>query len=193
MEKTRLAYGIYMLVLLALVGAIVATPILAFGQDMGFSYDAFGPTCHQKLSRSLCLFSDGAGYWLDDCTPQEGAYIGGKADREFVRVLRDGTTGYKLPVCTRDVALYAALLLGGALYPLVRDIKDKSVFPSIFLILAIVPLALDGGIQFASDAGFISIAYESTNLTRIITGAIAGIGASFFAIPILMNMFSRSR
>lgn len=193
MESEYLAYSAYMLFFLVLAASIIITPFLAFNNDMSGVYGAFGMTCHQKLSRSICLFSDGSGYWLEDCTPQEGAYISGKADREYVRVLRDGATGYKLPVCARDVALYAALLLGGALYPLVRDIKDKSIFPSIFLILAMVPLALDGGIQFASDAGFIALAYESTNLIRMITGAIAGLGASFYAIPILTNMFSRSR
>jgi uncharacterized membrane protein len=56
-----------------------------------------------------------------------------------------------------------------------------------------VPIGLDGGLQLASDTGLVAFAYESTNMIRVITGGIAGLAASFYAIPVLMNMFSRNR
>ncbi|MBU1886544.1 MAG: DUF2085 domain-containing protein [Candidatus Micrarchaeota archaeon] len=174
-----------------LVGLIFVTPFLAFDHDVNYLYDAFGQTCHQKLSRSLCVMSDSDSFWIADCTPQNGEYVKGLSDRKPITVSGDGYIGYKIPVCARDIGLYVAMLLGGAIYPIVRDMKDKRMYPVIYLLLAMVPIALDGGIQFISDAGFVAFAYESTNLIRLITGGIAGVVASIYAIPVLMNMFCR--
>ena len=50
-----------------------------------------------------------------------------------------------------------------------------------------IPIGIDGGLQFISDLGVVPLAYESTNMLRLLTGAIAGIVASFYAIPLIMN------
>ncbi len=131
---------------------------------------------------------------MGDCTPQESVFVDSSADRKQITV--QGTTvqgssyvGYKMPMCARDLGIYGAMLLGGILYPLVRNLKTKDVWPAIFLIVAIIPLALDGTIQLVSELGFLPFTYESTNAIRLATGAIAGFVAAFYAIPILMGMF----
>ncbi|MEW6748202.1 MAG: DUF2085 domain-containing protein [Candidatus Micrarchaeota archaeon] len=187
MERTHLAYGIYVLILSALMGSIVAIPLLSFSQDMRWAYDAFGPTCHQKLSRSLCVFSEGHWYWIADCTPQEGEYVSQIADRESVAVEEGSVVGHKMPVCARDFGLYGAMLLGALAYPLIRRLDEPTLYPAIYLLLAMVPIGLDGGVQLVSELGLLPFVYESSNLMRILTGGIAGFAASFYAIPLIVG------
>ncbi len=190
MERAHIIYGAYLLFFVVLVGLMVATPLLAFGSDQSALYGAFAYTCHQKISRSLCIFSDAASYWLGDCTPQNGTLVNTLADRAAIKVTLDGVTGYKMPACSRDFGIYGAMLFGGLIYPLVRRLDDRNVWPAMWLIIALVPIALDGGIQLLSDLSLLPFVYESSNAIRLLSGGLAGIGAAFYAIPLLMNMFS---
>lgn len=72
--------------------------------------------------------------------------------------------GNQMPVCSRDVGLFAGLLMGG----IVGMFLSKR-FPLTFLLIALAPMVLDGGAQALT-------AYESFNLLRVITGLTAGIG-----------------
>ena len=190
MQREESIYAVYTLFFLVLAGSILVTPLLAESNGMDSVYTAFSYTCHQKLSRSLCIFNDNESRWISDCIPQTGEYI--KADRTAIKVTADGIIGYKMPVCARDIALYGAMLFGALVYPIVRELKDKRMLPAIYLVVAIIPLAIDGGLQIVSEIGFLPFIYESSNTIRIITGIIAGFAASFYAIPVLMNMFGKS-
>jgi uncharacterized membrane protein len=190
MKKHQLAYAAYMIFLISLIGAVFITPLLAFSSDMGGAYGAFSLTCHQKISRSLCLFSDGNGYWVADCVPQGGIYVDSYQDRTQIKVESGSSIGYKMPVCARDIGLYCAMLLGGIIYPFVKRLDERRVYPAIWLVLAVVPLGLDGGIQLLSEIGLLPFIYESTNMMRLLTGGIAGLVAAFYAIPILVNLLS---
>jgi uncharacterized membrane protein len=187
MDRVKTVYVGYVLFFLILMGSVLAVALLAFDNDMGAAYAAFSLTCHQKLSRSLCIFNSADSYWIGDCTPQEGEYITDSRDRSAIKTKYNGIVGVKMPVCARDVGLYTAMLIGGLLYPLARNLEDE-VPPSIFLIIALVPIGLDGGVQIVSELGLLPFVYESTNLARLATGAIAGLAASFYAIPILANL-----
>jgi len=189
MEREWVVYAAYMLFFMVLVGLLLATPLLAFRDGAQGLYDAFAPTCHQKISRSLCVFSDNRTYWLSDCTPQTGQFVTGADDRSTTRVESDGVVGYKMPVCARDFGIYGAMLLGGAVYPFVRKLRERRLYPAIWLVLAIAPLALDGGLQLLSETGLLPFVYESSNALRLLTGAIAGLAAAFYTIPLLMNLF----
>jgi uncharacterized membrane protein len=169
---------------------VLATPIIAFTKDASGLYQLFAPTCHQKISRSMCIFTD---FTVGDCTPQGGQYIGSASDRTQTVTMMDGKIGYKIPVCARDLGLYGAMLLAAIAYPFFHKIDDIYVPPVIYLIIAILPLAFDGSIQMLSDLGFLPFMYESTNLLRLITGIIAGGAATFYAIPLLMNMFDEDK
>jgi uncharacterized membrane protein len=197
MQRELVIYAVYSLLFFALTASIIAVPLLAESQDMTGAYEAFKVTCHQKLSRSLCMFNDGQGRWIGDCTPQRGEQMRGATDQEATKIIMGEAIGHKMPVCSRDIGLYAALLIGALVYPLVREIGERELFPPILLVLAILPLALDGGLQFATAILFrmesIDFIYESTNAIRLLTGIIAGLAASFYAIPILMNMFGEKK
>ncbi|MGD0817055.1 MAG: DUF2085 domain-containing protein [Methanomassiliicoccales archaeon] len=74
--------------------------------------------------------------------------------------------GNELPVCSRDIGISIGLLTGmliGLLY--VRRIKP------ILLVLGLVPMVLDGGLQALSS-------YQSNNSLRIVTGIVAGVAAA---------------
>ncbi|MFH0884169.1 MAG: DUF2085 domain-containing protein [Candidatus Micrarchaeota archaeon] len=196
MDKAKIAYAGYMFFFLLFVGSMIIVPFLAFRDDMGFAYDAFVPTCHQKLSRSLCIFNGNESYWIADCTTQNEGYVSDLNDRRGIRVESGGVVGYKMPVCSRDFGIYFAMLLAGAIYPFVRRLELRSMYPAAYLILAMVPIAIDGGLQLLTEidkplfgSNIMPFEYESTNLMRLLTGVIAGFAASFYAIPILVNIF----
>jgi uncharacterized membrane protein len=68
-----------------------------------------------------------------------------------------------MPFCARDVGIFAGLTFG-FVWALGRRIE--LTLPMI--ILALIPIGLDGTIQLFTD-------YESTNIRRVATGLIAGI------------------
>lgn len=70
--------------------------------------------------------------------------------------------GNQMPVCSRDVGLFAGLVLGFAAACFVR-FKGNPVL----LLLGLVPLAVDGGLQLVTR-------YESNNPLRLATGIVAG-------------------
>ncbi len=191
MSRAKLVYAGYMLFFIVFVGLILVTPLLAFDHDVDTLYSVFSTTCHQKLSRSLCLFSGSGGYWIADCTTQTGEFVTERIDRALTRVESEEGVGYKMPVCARDLGLYGAMLLGGIAYPLARRLEDKGLYPAIFLVIALIPIGLDGGVQLISETGLLPFVYESTNTIRLITGAIAGFAAAFYAIPLLVNFVSK--
>ncbi|MCK5772446.1 MAG: DUF2085 domain-containing protein [Thermoplasmata archaeon] len=72
--------------------------------------------------------------------------------------------GNQMPVCSRDVGLFAGLLMGG-----IVGMFLSRRFPMTFLLIALAPMLLDGGTQALTS-------YESFNLLRVTTGLVAGIG-----------------
>ncbi|MBU7042775.1 MAG: DUF2085 domain-containing protein [Theionarchaea archaeon] len=87
--------------------------------------------------------------------------------------------GEQLPVCARDVAVYAALIPATVLYPLLRPLHTSKLPSKWYLIIFLFPIALDGGTQLIGLR-------ESTNLLRILTGSIAGSIVPFYLIPLMM-------
>jgi uncharacterized membrane protein len=87
--------------------------------------------------------------------------------------------GEQLPVCARDTAVYAALLATTLIYPLVRALPTREIPSKWYLVVFLFPIALDGGTQLIGLR-------ESTNMLRIITGAIAGSIVPFYLIPLMM-------
>ncbi len=181
-------------VLFLFMSGIAITPLIMFTHpELGNAlyHPGFSWACHQKLSRSICLFQDQNGYSISDCTAQTGTYI--TNDQRIVASTKEGVTGYKFPVCTRDIAIYGFLLLG-SIY--MKFFKPKAnVPPAIWFILALIPMGIDGTLQLISNLGIslpIIGAYESTNFMRFLTGGIAGIVASRYVVPVLDHLESRN-
>ena len=141
-------------------------------------YTAFSFTCHQLDSRSLCVFPDRGLLAIGDCTPQYDELVLGRHDIVYGA---EGA-GLKLPVCARDVAIYGAMLLGGVLWALKKR-HDPGAWPSIFwLILAMLPTAIDGTTQLFGMR-------ESTNALRLWTGLILGVAIAYYLIPACFQFF----
>lgn len=188
------AYPAYLAVWALVLAWIVATPLLAMQENPAAyaMYDAGKYICHQKISRSLCLYS--APQWrMGDCTPQNGAF------RNDLRseICADGKGGvgekcsasagwgYKFPVSARDMAIYFGMFLGAAAFPLFKKINSRQIPHWTWLALALVPIALDGTTQLFGLR-------ESGNSIRAATGLIAGAAMSFYIIPLLNNIVVRN-
>ncbi|MEW5937629.1 MAG: DUF2085 domain-containing protein [Candidatus Thermoplasmatota archaeon] len=83
----------------------------------------------------------------------------------------------QMPYCARCTAVFASLPLGLLLYFVFR----RPLNP-LWLIVALVPLGIDGGLQLLTD-------YESTNIVRAITGSLAG-GAAGYVLGIIAHELS---
>ncbi|TFG67847.1 MAG: DUF2085 domain-containing protein, partial [Methanomassiliicoccus sp.] len=71
--------------------------------------------------------------------------------------------GNQMPFCARDLGLFIGLAIGSGIVTFYR----YKIHP-ILVLIGLVPLALDGGVQLLTD-------YESNNTLRMITGFIAGL------------------
>lgn len=176
----KLGYKVYMVLLAAFTLPILFTPLLAAdGSPLAPPlYTFYGLSCHQFVSRSICYFP-GAG--VGDCT--SGPELVPHRDYE---VERYGHAGYPLPVCARDVGIYLAALLSGALVLFLKKADSETVPHPIWFLLALVPIGLDGGTQLIGLR-------ESTNFLRLLTGAIAGLAFSFYCVPLMNKAFSAKK
>ncbi|MEW5997134.1 MAG: DUF2085 domain-containing protein [Candidatus Micrarchaeota archaeon] len=172
----RFGYKLYMALLAAFTLPILLTPFLAAQGNPAAPalYGFYGLSCHQYVSRSICYFPEAG---LGDCTSGPGL-----APYRLYSVEKDGLAGYPFPVCARDVGIYSAALLGGALLFFLRKTDGDVVLHPIWFALALVPIALDGGTQLIGLR-------ESTNSLRLLTGAIAGFAFPFFCVPLLNRAF----
>jgi uncharacterized membrane protein len=80
-----------------------------------------------------------------------------RAERSFF------LNGNQLPFCARCTSIFFGLAIGAAL--LIFISLELQLF---WILLGLVPMALDGGLQLITD-------YESTNIMRFLTGSLAGI------------------
>ncbi|MBD3397941.1 DUF2085 domain-containing protein [Candidatus Micrarchaeota archaeon] len=168
-------YYLYMLFLAVLNITILATPyLMASGPSIGEGLHAFySLTCHQIVARSYCLYPDGS---IADC-PHLYSRVASIETSE-------GTL-YKFPVCARDLPLYLAAFLGGIAVYFTKWRDSKKPPNPLYFVLALVPIAFDGGTQFVGLR-------ESTNGLRAITGIISGFAFSFYFIPMLNSLLLKN-
>jgi len=173
------SWWLYLAAMLIFNILIFAPPVLlanGYNDIAEPAYFAWSFTCHQLDSRSLCYFPNGKNI-IDDCTAQDGNLYYDKN----ISPVRDGFVGYKLPVCSRDIAIYLFMLLGGFAWPLFFKPNSTKWLPLWILILALLPTAIDGFSQFLGMR-------ESTNAIRLMTGAIMGFAMAFYIIPLLNDI-----
>ena len=179
MKGSKLPYLLLLAALLLFNALIFTVPFLASqGQETGILYSAFAPTCHQLTSRSLCLFRSAEGYSIEDCFASSSL-----SPSHQDTVVYSDKIGYKLPVCSRDTAIYLSMLLGLLALPFVRKIETEDWPNKWVLLAAAVPIAIDGTTQLVGLR-------ESDNLLRLITGAIIGVVLPFYLLPMLNSLYS---
>ena len=89
--------------------------------------------------------------------------------------------GHPLAVCARCTGIYFGFAVGVLVYPLVRSLKRTDAPGRVWLLVALVPTAIDFSL------GFFGI-LENTHLSRLLTGALTGGVTAFYVVPGLMDL-----
>jgi uncharacterized membrane protein len=89
--------------------------------------------------------------------------------------------GHPFAVCARCTGIYSGLTFGFLIYPLFRSLRHAESLSRIWLLLAPVPTGIDFMLGYAG-------VWENTHLSRLLTGAVLGIGCAFFIVPGLVDI-----
>jgi uncharacterized membrane protein len=172
-------------------------------------YRIYSPLCHQFGFRSFFLFGEQAFYPL-----AEANINGVKTFEETTGILHlddpysytrfaargyvgNETVGYKIALCERDVAIYAAILLFGVFFGLTGR-RIKPLHWMVWLLLGLGPIGFDGFSQLLSQFNWewfaAVIPYrESTPFLRVLTGALFGLTTAWFAYPNIEESMNETR
>lgn len=162
-------------------------------------YSIYGTTCHQLAFRSWFIFGEQSVY------PRAAAGIEGLRTYEQATgfhsedlvsarsFIGDPATGYKIALCQRDMAIYGSILLFGLIFVVTgRGIRGLPWY--LWIILALVPIGLDGVGQLISQPPFNLIPYrESTPFLRTLTGFLFGFTTAWFAYPMVEESMAETR
>lgn len=191
-------------IILIFLGFSLLPPILAsagYNNSSKIGYKIYSVLCHQLAFRSYFIKGEQIAYPRELANvPELKTYeeITGKS-AEDIRYARNfignDTVGYKFALCQRDVAIYLGLGLFGILFH-VSGKKIKKLPWIMWIIIALVPIALDGTSQLPSLAegwpGWMPIR-ESTPLFRTITGLLFGTGTAWLVFPMMEDSISETR
>lgn len=193
--------AIFNLLIFVYVGLPFMAPILMkMGMTTlaGLIYKIYSPLCHQLAYRSWFLFGEQPAYPLarmgSSLTPFGVATgLDGGDFKQAVLFLGNEQLGYKVAFCQRDVAMWVGLLLAGLFFSLVRD-RLKPLPIAIWLIVGIMPIALDGVTQMFSLISPLSfLSRESTPFLRTLTGALFGVSNVWMAYPYIEESMAEIR
>jgi uncharacterized membrane protein len=189
----------YMLFINLVVALYLGLPFLApvlmkTGHSTGASviYKIYSVMCHQLPYRSWFLFGEQTAY------PRQLAGVTGLQtfeqvtgmnpydildDRQFVG---NETLGYKVALCERDVAMYAAILAFGLIFSATKG-RLRSLPWYLWVIVGILPIGLDGGSQLVGMAVSQALSWfqvrESTPFLRSLTGILFGFTTAWYGLP----------
>ena len=165
----------------------------------GVIYRVYGIVCHQFAFRSWFIYGEQAFYPRQEANIpgvipyQETSGLPGDdlwAARSFVG---DKLSGFKVALCQRDIAIYLGILMFGMLFSLAGR-KFIKIPWYIWILLGVMPIAVDGFSQLISQPPLNLIAYrESTPLLRTITGGLFGFVTAWYGYPIAEESMRDSR
>lgn len=215
----RISFGIaknYLLILNLFMFFYVGLPFLAptlmqLGAETpaNIIYRIYKPLCHQFAFRSFFLFGEQPFYPLAEAnvsgykTFEEVSGIQNLDDPySFTRFearnyIGNETVGYKVTLCERDIAIYAAILLFGIVFGLTGR-RFKSLHWMWWILLGLGPIGLDGFSQLFSQFNWEWLASivpyrESTPYLRVLTGALFGLATAWFAYPNIEESMRETR
>jgi len=161
-------------------------------------YTMYKVSCHELAFRSWFLFGEQAAYprasaQIDGLVTYGKATGNSEEDLLTARNFQGNEQlGYKVAFCQRDLAIYIAMFTFGIIFSLTNR-KIKGLPFLLWVIVGILPIALDGGSQLLSQA-FTFIPYrESTPLLRTLTGALFGFTTAWFGFPVLEETMNDTR
>jgi uncharacterized membrane protein len=172
-------------------------------------YKLYSPLCHQFGFRSFFLFGEQPVYPLAEAGLQGYStfeQVSGLQDLDqpssFSRLqarqyIGDESVGYKVALCERDVAIYAAILLFG----LVFAVSGRGLPPlhwMAWIALGLGPIGLDGFSQLFSQFNWPWLAAlipyrESTPFLRVLTGGLFGWMTAWYAYPYIEESMRETR
>jgi len=173
------------------VGLPVAAPVLmhaGVNDPATIIHKIYKPMCHQLAYRSWFLFGEQPAYPVNatngfTITYEEATGLNPHDINTARDFIGNDQLGYKIALCQRDVAIYSGIFLFGLVFAFFR--KRMKPLPTLaWLLVGIVPIALDGGTQFLSSISLFSfLQWESTPLIRSLTGFLFGLMNAWFAFP----------
>ena len=92
--------------------------------------------------------------------------------------------GHAWAVCIRCSAIYFSFFLGLCLFPAFKQLNDRTIPPIVSLVAASAPMLVDVGLNVIGI-------FQNTVLTRLFTGAVFGVTASFFIYPLLLDAITK--
>lgn len=193
------------LIFAAYLGFSILAPVLMQVGATGPAqvlYKGYSLVCHQLAYRSFFLFGEQWSYprqaaGVERLVPYGQATGESEGDSNEERfAARDYLgapgIGYKIALCQRDVAIYAAILLYGILFSYTK--KYWPVLPwYLWILIGILPIALDGFSQLLSQPPLELLPYrESTPFLRTLTGALFGFMTAWFGYPLVAEAMDDS-
>lgn len=94
--------------------------------------------------------------------------------------------GEKLAVCARCTSIYVGFFFALMIYPFFRKLSEQSVPSRMWILLAVVPMALDVTLNFFG-------LHASTLLTRAFSGGLFGLMLPWYIVPVLIEAVSQLR
>jgi uncharacterized membrane protein len=178
---TRLMHVIsshWLLVVNGLVGVFylglptLAPILMLLGQERAANviYTIFRPLCHQLPERSFFLGGSQTVYSLEELRQMLAV------DAVPLRYIGNANIGFKIAVCQRDVAIYLAWVAAGSSFYWLRA-RLRPLSLRRFVLFAL-PMAIDG-------FGQLFRLWESTWVSRLVTGGLFGLGIVWLVYPYL--------
>lgn len=191
-------------VFLYLFFAFLAPSLMKIGWERPgrMIYRTYSVLCHQLAYRSFFLFGEQI-YYPRELASVEGVITYGEATgydeadmitaRQF---LGNESMGYKLALCQRDIAIYGAIFLFGIIFVFTGN-KLKPLPWTLWLLLGLVPIGLDGFSQLLGQSGLGILDWipvrESTPFLRVLTGGLFGFATAWFGYPYVEESVQETR
>ena len=192
------------IVLALFLGFPILAPVLMKNQHKSSAqiiYNVYSLFCHQLAYRSYFLYGEQPFYPrqlanISDMKTYEEVTGESAFNTPFARTfVGNEVLGYKFGLCERDIAIYGSLLLAGILFQLTGK-NLKSIPWYWWILLAIIPIGIDGGSQLFSLGGnwpaWLPIR-ESTPLLRTVTGALFGLVTAWYVYPMMEESMKEIR
>jgi len=193
-----------LLVFLYLGGAFLAPTLMKLRLEPAARalYSFYRPVCHQLGYRSFYLFG-GQPFYPRELAGLESYQTFSQAtgineldNRAASEFLGSETLGYKVALCQRDTAIYTLMLLFGLIFGASGG-RIKEIRWYIWVLLGILPIALDGGTQMLSQMGLAFLSWfparESTPFLRVLTGGLFGLFTAWLGYPLVESSVQISR
>ncbi len=193
-----------LLVILYLGGAFLAPTLMKLRLEPAARvlYGFYRPVCHQLGYRSFFLFGEQPFYPRELAGLEayqsfsQATGISEMDPRAASEFLGNAALGYKIALCQRDTAIYLFILIFGLIFG-VSGRKIKELRWYVWLLLGILPIALDGGTQMVSQMGLSFLSWfpvrESTPYLRVLTGALFGFFTAWLGYPLVESIVQASR